>query len=196
MRNRVVDPIIWLEKTSRYLAREMIILQTDRLTLRRLDLEDAPFIVELLNDPDFLRFIGDRGVRNPDDARKYLRTGPMASYREHGFGLFMTQLRDSATPIGICGLLRRPTLPDVDVGFAFLPAFRNQGYASESAAAVIDWGRQSLGLERIIAITSPDNTGSARVLERIGLRSAGLTRLAGEGTDVRLFVPFDDKSAD
>ncbi len=171
-----------------------LILETERLTLRHLNLDDAPFIVKLLNDPDFLHFIGDRGVRNLEDAEHYLQNGPMASYRQHGFGLFMTQLRHCGTAIGICGLLRRLTLPDVDVGFALLPAFRGQGYASEAAAATVCWGRRELGLQRIIAITSPDNLGSARVLEKIGLRFAGLTRLDGESVDTCLFVPDLDTS--
>lgn len=170
------------------------ILQTERLTLRHLELDDAPFIVELLNDPDFLHFIGDRGVRNVEDARDYLRTGPLASYRQHGFGLFMAQLRHCGTAIGICGLLRRPTLPDADVGFALLPAFRGQGYASEAAAATLHWGYREVELRRIIAITSPGNLGSARVLEKIGLRAAGTTRLDGESAEVCLYVPDNEST--
>lgn len=165
------------------------ITQTERLTLRRLRLGDDRFILELVNDPQFLRNIGDRGVRNLHDARKYLQHGPLASYEEHGFGLFMVERRPDGLPIGICGLLKRPTLEDVDVGFALLPAFHGQGYATEAAAATLHWGRQHLGLERVIAITSPDNVASARVLEKIGLRFDRMIRLAEDGEEVRLFVP-------
>lgn len=167
----------------------MIVLHTERLTLRYLTLDDAPFMLELVNDPDFLRHIGDRGVRTLEEARRYLSDGPIASYEQHGFGLFMTQLRDDATQIGTCGLLKRSALADVDVGFAFLPAFRGRGYATEAAAAVLAWGKEKKGLQRIIAIVSPENVGSARVLEKIGLRDGGSTRLPGETEHVRLFVP-------
>lgn len=168
-----------------------LITQTARLTLRRLHLGDAPFILELVNDPQFLRNIGDRGVRNLDDARRYLESGPLASYEEHGFGLFLMERRTDTVPIGICGLLKRPTLEDADVGFALLPAFHGRGYATEAAEATLKWGRQHLGLDRVVAITSPDNVASARVLEKIGLRFDRMIRLAEDGEDVRFFVSRD-----
>src|SRR5262245_8975490 len=152
-------------------------METPRLILRRLELGDAPFILELLNDPSFLRYIGDKGVRNLDDAREYIRTGPMASYERFGFGLFLTALREGGVPIGICGLLKRDSLEDVDVGFAFLPQYWSKGYAFESASAVLAYGRQELGLGRIVAITNPDNTASMRLLGKLGLQFESLIRL-------------------
>ena len=165
----------------------MIVLETDRLVLRRLTLNDAPFIVELLNEPSFLRFIGDRGVRDLQTARQYLLKGPVASYEKHGFGLNLVFLKESGDPIGICGLLKRDTLPDPDLGFAFLPAHWRKGYAAESAAAILTHGRRAFGLERIVAITSPDNVASIGVLEKIGLRFERLTRLGDDPREVRLF---------
>ncbi|MBX7183972.1 MAG: GNAT family N-acetyltransferase [Vicinamibacteria bacterium] len=165
----------------------MIVLETDRLVLRRLTLNDAPFIVELLTDPAFLRYIGDRGVRDQQSARQYLLKGPIASYEKFGFGLYFVFLKESGDPVGICGLLKRDTLSDVDVGFAFLPAHRRKGYATESAAAVLAHGRSTLGLKRVVAITSPDNEGSIAVLEKIGLRFEGMTRLGDDPREVRLF---------
>ena len=166
----------------------MNIAETDRLILRRFELEDAAFILELVNDPAFLEHIGDRGVRNPEDARRYLRDGPLASYEQFGFGLFRTDLKATGQPIGMCGLLQREYLDDADVGFAFLPAFRRQGYATESARAVLDYGRRTLGMRRILAFTSLENTGSARVLENIGLTYQREFRLP-DGETVRLFGP-------
>ena len=166
----------------------MIVLETDRLVLRRLTLNDAPFIVELLTDPAFLRYIGDRGVKDQQSARRYLLKGPIASYEKFGFGLYLVFLKESGDPIGICGLLKRDTLSDVDVGFAFLPAHRKMGYAAESAAAVLAHGKDALGLKRIVAITSPDNAASISVLEKIGLRFEGMTRLGDDPREVRLFV--------
>ena len=165
----------------------MIVLETDRLVLRRLTLNDAPFIVELLTDPAFLRYIGDRGVKDQQSARQYLLKGPIASYEKFGFGLYLVFLKESGDPIGICGLLKRDTLSDVDVGFAFLPAHRKMGYAAESAAAVLAHGKNALGLKRIVAITSPDNAASISVLEKIGLRFEGMTRLGDDPREVRLF---------
>jgi len=122
----------------------MNVLESARLALRRLTPEDAPFILELLNDPLFLRFVGDKGVRTLDGARDYIVNGPMASYAQHGFGLFHVSLKPDGTPIGMCGLLKREVLEDVDVGFAYLPRFSGQGYATEAARATIDYGRAVL----------------------------------------------------
>lgn len=143
--------------------------RTPRLQLHELTPGDAGFIVELLNDPDFLRHIGDRQVRTADDARAYLAAGPMASYAAHGFGLWRVELTATGESVGMCGLLRRPTLPDADLGYAFLPAFRGQGLASEAAAATLRFGFEQAGLPRILAIVSPGNAGSIRLLEKLGL---------------------------
>lgn len=167
----------------------MRVLETDRLVLRRLTFDDAAFIVDLLNQPSFLQHIGDRGVRTLDDARAYLENGPMASYEANGFGLWLTELKATDVPIGMCGLLKRDTLAHADVGFAFLPAFWGQGYAAESAAAVLAYGRTTLGLGRIVAITSPGNAGSMRVLEKIGMKFERMIGMGGEDRDVRLFGP-------
>lgn len=167
----------------------MIVLSTSRLVLRRFTTADAQFALELLNDPAFLQHIGDKGVRTLEDARQYLLTGPIASYAQFGFGLYRVELKDGATPIGMCGLLKRDTLPDVDIGFAFLPPYRSRGYATESASAVMDHGRNVLGLARIVAVTSPDNDLSGRVLEKIGLRFERMINFSGKDADSRLFVP-------
>jgi RimJ/RimL family protein N-acetyltransferase len=166
----------------------MIVLETDRLVLRRLSTHDADFILRLLNEPSFLRYIGDRGVRTLDDARAYITKGPMDSYDRHGFGLFLVSRKEDGIPIGMCGLLRRDTLRNVDVGFAFLPAFWGNGYAFESASAVLAYGREVLRLGRIVAITSPDNEGSIRVLTKLGMRFEGMVRLTDSEPEVRLFA--------
>ncbi len=167
----------------------MTILETRRLALRLIEVGDAAFILQLLNEPSFLRFIGDRGVRTLDDARAYIEQGPIASYRRHGLGLWLAQRRDDGTPIGMCGLLKRDNLDDIDIGFAYLPAYWGQGYAYEAAAAVMDHGRRVLGLPRIVAIVSPDNAGSIRLLERIGLVFERRIELNGDGRETSLYVP-------
>jgi RimJ/RimL family protein N-acetyltransferase len=166
----------------------MILLETDRLILRKLSIDDAEFILGLLNEPSFLRFIGDKGVRNLDDAREYILSGPVASYKRFGFGLYLTELTETRAPIGICGLLKRESLADVDVGFAFLPQFWKQGYAFESAAAVMAYGRDVLGIDRIVAITSADNEASIKVLEKLGLRFERMIRLSEDAPEVKLFT--------
>lgn len=153
-----------------------------------MSLDDAGFIVELLNDPSFLRFIGDKGVRTTEDARQYLLTGPMDSYDRHGFGLWLVELKGTQTAIGICGLLKRESLSDVDIGFAFLPRYRSKGYAFESAAAVMDHAKAVLGLRRVVAIASDDNTGSHRVLEKLGMRFERMIRLPDDGPEIRLLA--------
>ena len=165
----------------------MKIIETDRLILGRLTTADAAFILKLLNDADFLKYIGDRGVKTLDDARKYILNGPVASYKRFGFGLYLTKLKDGDIPIGICGLLKRDSLEDVDVGFAFLSAYRKKGYAYESASAVLDHGKTILGLNRIIAVTSPDNQRSIKILEKIGLTYREKIKMSPEEEECKLF---------
>lgn len=167
----------------------MSVLESERLVLREFDLEDAQFILELLNEPAFVRFIGDKGVRTLADAREYLQKGPLDSYRRFGFGLYLASLREDGTPIGMCGLVKREGLADVDVGFALRSRYWSQGYAAEAAAAVLDYGRRTLNLGRIVAIAAPDNRASIAVLERIGLTFERMVRLSGEGPELKLFGP-------
>jgi len=166
----------------------MIILETDRLILRHLSPDtDAVFVLELLNQPSFLQFIGDKGVRTLRDARQYIVNGPMKSYGQNGFGLYAVELKENGVPIGISGLVKRDTLPDADIGFAFLPAYWSQGYAVESAAAVMTYARETLGRVRVVAITSPDNERSAKLLGKIGLRFERMLNLTEDAPEVKLF---------
>jgi RimJ/RimL family protein N-acetyltransferase len=164
-----------------------LILRTERLELRELELGDDVFILRLLNEDGFLRFIGDKGVRTLAAAREYLSKGPIDSYRRNRFGLYLAVLRDGE-PIGMCGLVKRDSLPDVDVGFAFLSGHWSRGYAAESAAAVLAYGIERLRLRRIVAITAPDNRGSIAVLEKIGLKFERMVRLADDPQELKLFA--------
>ncbi len=162
------------------------VIRTERLALRELVLDDAEFILELLNEPAFLRFIGDKGVRTAAGAREYLLKGPMDSYERSGFGLYAVCLL-GGTPIGICGLVKRDGLADVDIGFAFLSRYRSKGYACESASAVLAHARHVLRTRRIVAITSAENLDSIAVLEKIGLKFERMIRLAKDGDELKLF---------
>ena len=147
---------------------------------------DAAFLLRLTNDPDWLRFIGDRGVHNEQDAVGYLNRSLLPSFQEHGFGLFVVETLADKSAIGICGLVRRPHLDAPDLGFAFLPDHRGHGYALEAGSAALEDAHTRLGLNRILAITRPDNEASIRVLERLGMRA--LQRLKGPGDPpLRLF---------
>lgn len=164
------------------------ILETERLSLRKFVLDDAAFILELVNDPDWLRFIGDRGVRTLDDARNYLRNGPLAMYERVGFGLYLVERKSDGVPLGMCGLIKREGLDDVDIGFAYLPQYRAQGYAFEAAAATLVYGRQTFGLKRIVAITSLDNNRSIQLLEKLGFAFEKLIKLPGDDEELKLFA--------
>jgi RimJ/RimL family protein N-acetyltransferase len=164
------------------------VLETARLSLRRLSTDDAPFVLKLLNEPSFLRFIGDRGVRSLEDARQYILEGPVRSYARHGFGVYLALRKEDSAAIGICGLLKRESLEDVDVGFALLPGYWSRGYAYEAASAVMAHGREAFGLARIVAVTDPDNSASIRVLEKLGLRFERLVRLRTDGPELKLFA--------
>ena len=165
----------------------MNILETDRLIVRRLSTDDAEFIFRLLNEPSWLRFIGDKGVRTVEDARAYILQGPVEMYSRLGFGLYLVALKEGGDAIGICGLIKRESLEDVDIGFAFLPEYWGRGYAFEAASAVMAYGGSVLGLKRIVAITSVDNDSSAKLLEKLGLRCEGMVKLSNDSEEVRLF---------
>lgn len=166
----------------------MTLLETARLRLRRLDQNDADFLVELLNEPAFLDNIGDKGVRGVADVPRYLGEGPMASYTRYGYGLYLVEESASGAPVGMCGVLKRDGLDDPDLGFAFLARYHGRGYASEAGAAVLAYERRRHGLGRIVAITTMENRGSMRVLAKLGFRDAGTIRLAGRDEDTRYFV--------
>ena len=168
-------------------------IETPRLFVRPITVDDAPFILTLLNEPSFLRYIGDKQVRNLEDARQYILNGPVASYERHGFGLCLMELRESHTPVGICGILKRGELPDPDIGFALLPDFCNKGLAFEAATAVLNDARERLKLERILAITSLDNDASINLLERLGFRFERVINLTPDSEPVRLFINADQR---
>ncbi len=163
------------------------ILDTERLSLRMLTRSDASFILELVNSPGWLEFIGDKKIRNEQDAVLYLQNGPLKSYSEHGFGLWLVQLKSSDTPIGMCGLLKREYLSAPDIGFAFLPAHTGKGYAFEIAKATRDYATTSLGIQTLQAITLPHNERSIKLLEKIGLCFAKLMQAPGDPTELHLY---------
>ena len=166
----------------------MIVLKTERLILRQFSTDDAQFILELLNEPSFVRNIGDRGVRTLEEARSYILRIPIASYEQNGFGLYLIILKETGESIGMCGLIKRDALEDVDIGYAFLPRFWSKGFAVESARAVKDYARDVIRLKRLVAITDPENQGSIRVLEKMGLRFEKMVRLSEDDIELKLFA--------
>ena len=151
-----------------------IILTTPQLRLREFNTDDARFILDLVNDPDWIRFIGDKGIRDLAAARAYLEDGLMAHYAEHGFGLWAVEPADGDQPVGMCGLVQRDHLPDPDLGFAFQPAARGSGLATAAARATVAHAFGTLGLQRLLAITSPDNNASMALLARLGFAADGV----------------------
>ena len=170
----------------------MKILETDRLALYELSVDDAPFMLELLNDPHYLQNIGDRGIRSLEDARQHILNGPVHSYKRNGFGLYLTKLMDTGASIGICGLVKRDALEDIDIGYAFLPKFRGNGYAFEAASATLTYARTVLGITRIVAITTPDNYSSIKLLEKLGLSFEKMVKWPEDGTELKLFATEGD----
>jgi ribosomal-protein-alanine N-acetyltransferase len=157
-----------LDTDSGFSVRKQHVIQTERLGLRRFDLDDAPFILDLVNEPDWLRFIGDKGVSSLGDAQRYLQAGPLEMYARLGFGLYLVERRADGLPIGMCGLVKRETLECVDIGFAFLARYRRQGFALEAAKATLAHARD-LGLQRLMAITTRDNVASKKLLGKLGM---------------------------
>ena len=141
-----------------------------------------------MNEPSYLRFIGDKGVRTISDAREYIQNGPVESYERFGYGLYLTEQKSNGAAIGICGLVNRETIEDVDIGFAFLPDYWGKGYGYESADAIVDYGRTVAGLKRIVAVTDAENQSSIRLIENIGLRFEKMVSLSADEPDVKLFL--------
>lgn len=169
----------------------MCILKTSRLQLCHFNLEDASFVLTLVNDPGWIRFIGDRGIHTVSQAEAYLRDGPLTSYATNGFGLYLVRRKADGRRLGMCGLVKRPSLPHVDIGFAFLAEFTGQGYAFEAATAVLQHARSTLNLNPIVAITAPDNDRSIRLLEKLGLQFREMITLTPDAPKVTLFYPED-----
>jgi RimJ/RimL family protein N-acetyltransferase len=162
------------------------ILETARLRLRTATPDDTAFYCALVNDPDFIEHIGDRGIRTLDEARAALLAGPIAMQEERGHSLYVVELKECGAMIGMCGLIKRDTLIDVDIGYAYLPTGRGQGYAFEAAAAVLAYA-PALGLERVVAITSPANVASNGLLRKLGMRFERFTHLVPDGPGSNLY---------
>ena len=172
-------------------------IETARLRLRELEPEkDAAFLLEALNDPAFVQNVGDRGLRTTAAAAEYIRERLAPSYRQFGFGMWLVELRETTEPIAICGLLKRETLVDVDIGFTFLERFRAKGYAFEAASAVMDYAWNVAKLSRIIAITAAHNASSKRLLEKLGLRFERMVRLTPDAPEIMLFAIERNPSVD
>ncbi|MEO8439449.1 MAG: GNAT family N-acetyltransferase [Spartobacteria bacterium] len=165
----------------------MKILETERLLLQKLTPDDADFMFALMNEPAFIRNVADRGIRQCSDAAAYISEKILPSYANYGFGFYRVDLKESALPIGICGLAKRETLDDVDVGFSILERYWRKGYAFEAALAMMEYGRNTLGLKRITGLTSSQNEASIRLLEKLGLRFDRRVSVPGFGTESLLF---------
>ena len=161
--------------------------ETERLRVRRIDEGDAGFMLAVLTDPGFLANIGDRGVRTIADAEAYIRERVLASYDKHGFGMFRVSLKADDEPVGTAGLVSREGLDGPDLGFAFLTAHIGRGYAYEASAKLIDWAREALGVDRLLAITAPTNMASAALLVKLGFVETGRVTLPDHGGESRLF---------
>jgi RimJ/RimL family protein N-acetyltransferase len=163
------------------------LLETERLKLREFSVADALFIIELVNSPGWLKFIGDRNIKTKEQAEFYLQNGPINSYKNHGFGLSLVELKDSLQPIGMCGLLKRADFENPDIGFAFLPEFTGKGYAYEMATATMSHAKNVLNQELILAITVPENKSSIKLLEKIGMTFRKPVTLSNQNAELLVY---------
>jgi RimJ/RimL family protein N-acetyltransferase len=164
------------------------ILETERLKVRWLTLDDTKFIIELLNSPGWKKFIGDRNVKTEDQSKKYLKNGPLKSYVDNGFGSCLVELKNEKIPIGMCGIIKRDHLESPDIGFAFLPEFIGKGFAFEVAKATMEYAKDILKLSEIFAITVPDNKLSIKLLEKIGMRFIRVFHLPNDNEKLLLYT--------
>ena len=164
-----------------------MILETERLIISEISIEDAPFFYDLVNDPEWIQFIGDRNVKTIADAENYLSTKIIPSYKKNGFGFYLVSIKSKNLPIGISGLIDRDGLEYIDVGYALLPEFRSKGYAFEATKAVLTFAKNDLQIDPIIAITNVDNIKSCKLLERLGLRFDKIIQLENDAVKCRLY---------
>ena len=165
----------------------MVILETERLILREIAIEDAEFLLRLLNEPSFISNIGDRNVRTIEDAERYALNGPITSYEQHGFGLYLVVLKETGEAIGICGLVKREAFADADIGYAFLPEYWGKGYAIEATAATKSYAFEQLGQRRLLAIVNPENESSIRLLKKLGLGFTRMVRMSDDAPEICLY---------
>ncbi|HSF46592.1 MAG TPA: GNAT family N-acetyltransferase [Chitinophagaceae bacterium] len=163
------------------------VLQTERLSIRRFNIQDALFVMQLTNTEDWLRNIGDRNTGTEELARQYLENGNIKSYRERGYGGYLVELKETGEPVGMCGLFKRDMLEHPDIGFAFLPAHYGKGYGVEAASAVLKYALHELQLPKVYGITLPSNLGSIRLLEKIGLSYTGVIKLPGDDDELLIY---------
>lgn len=168
-------------------AAATLVAETERLRLRHVRLSDAAFILNLLNQPTFLQFIGDKGVRTEADAHAYIVSGPLASYAANGFGLYMVEIRETGACAGTCGILKKPALAHPDIGFAFLPAFWGAGYALEAARATLVHAYRDCALTHVCAVVDPENASSIKLLRKLGMTPSGRVQLAPDDKELELF---------
>ena len=166
----------------------VVVLKTNRLIIRHMSVADSAFMLELLNDQSWLRFIGDRGVKTIEDAQNYILNGPVEMYARLGFGFYILEMKESGCLIGICGLAKREYLDEVDIGFALLPQHLGKNYAFEAANAVLDYAKNGLHLKRILATTRLDNDSSVKLLEKLGLRFEHMIMHPDGDRDLKLYA--------
>ncbi len=171
-----------------------MILQTERLVIKEATLDDGAFFFRLLNSPNWIEFIGDRGINSEEDAIQYIQESLIESYVNLGFGLFKMILRENNKPIGICGFLKRDYLDHPDIGFAILPKYERMGYTLEAAHSLKDYGENQLGLNPILAITTSKNVGSQQLLNKIGLKYIKIVKPSQDGEDLMLYSSKGQKA--
>lgn len=161
-------------------------IETERLILKEFTTADSSFIIHLLNTPGWLKYIGNRHVSSLEDAGTYLSNGPIRSYADNGFGLWLIEIKNTGTPIGTCGLIKRPGLEDVDIGFALLPEYEGAGFAYEAASATLSYAKEA-GIERVVAITVKYNDRSIALLKKLGFEFEEVITIPGDDEELMLF---------
>ncbi|RKX31875.1 MAG: GNAT family N-acetyltransferase [Verrucomicrobia bacterium] len=165
----------------------MMIVEAPRLRLRELTVDDAEFVFRLVSEPSFLSNIGDKGVRNLDDARQFILEGPWTRQKRHGYGQFLVERKEGGVPIGVCGLIYRESLDVTDVGFAILPEYWKRGFAYEAAEAMVQYGRSTLGIDKIVGLTSEENLASISVLEKLGMKFERIVKMSEDDPGTVLY---------
>jgi RimJ/RimL family protein N-acetyltransferase len=168
------------------------ILETERLRLRKFNIKDGEFVFTLLNSPGWIKFIGDRNIKSLAEAEYYITNSLISSYDRFGFGPYLVEIKDSGVCIGMCSLIKRDELEDVDIGFAFLDDYSGKGYAFEASSATLNYALHDLRIKKIVAITEPGNDRSIHLLKKLGLYEEKKVKFASEEEELLLFSSINN----
>ncbi|CAV26369.1 GNAT family N-acetyltransferase [Vibrio atlanticus] len=162
-------------------------VETARLRLRMITPQDAAFIQRLYSSEDFLRYVGDKEITDAGKAVEYIENNILKMHQEKDVCLLVVEIKDSSTPIGVCGLIKRDTLESHDIGYGFVPEVYGQGFGLEAAQVIIEQAKHNADIDHLVAITTSDNIRSIALLTKLGFVFERVEEAINESVNLNLY---------